>query len=55
MVTRDRDNSQGSPASQHDQVRKYLRHRLNKLSAHIKEKLVDSGRLIQAEREEFPS
>jgi ribosomal protein S15P/S13E len=52
MMTKNKDKSQGPPASDPDQVRRYLRERLNKLTSHIKQKSVDHNRLIKADREE---
>ena len=52
MKAKCRDNPQGPPASDPDQVRQYLRDRLSKLTAHIKRKSVDRDRLIKADREE---
>jgi hypothetical protein len=55
VEAKDNIDPQGPPASEPDQVCQYLRGRLNKLTAHVKQKSVDGNRLIKADREEDSS
>jgi hypothetical protein len=46
MMTKNKDNPQGPPTLEPSKVDLHLRERLHKLTAYVKQKSVDSNRLI---------